>query len=233
MAWYTVNYKCGHEGRINLVGKTDARYRKLDWMSSHVACEECQKLEFAAANVKAAETNAEAGLPSLSGSEKQIAWAESLRQKAYKLLTADNAAASLVSHVVVSATHFGLTPEMLKAAGIDSREKCNAIMRDAVRKLFAEQTTARFWIDSRPMGTYSDTLAAYDAISDQLAAMFVEAVKAAPQSAAPKLSVRVSLSSIMRRAWAIARDAAKEIGCALKDVVFGACLKLAWAEARA
>ena len=231
MAKYTVNYKCGHEGTVQLFGKTSERERKLEWMSQTMLCSDCYKAEQERQNVQAGMDNICAGMPMLSGSEKQIAWAESLRSKAYKLLTADNAAASLVSHVVTNAKRFGLTPEMLKAAGIDNREKCNTIMRDAVRKLFAEQSAARFWIDSRPMGTYSDTLAAYDEISDTLATMFVEAVKAAPQ-VAPQ-SVRVSLSSIMRRAWAIARNAAKEIGCALKQIVFGECLKLAWAEARA
>lgn len=230
MAWYTVNYKCGHEGRIQLYGKTTDRERKLDWMSGNVLCDDCQKLKFAANNAKAAETNAQIGLPSLSGSDKQIAWAESLRQKAYKLLTADNAARELVAHAVTHAKQFGLTQEMLKAAGIDSRDKAAAIMREVINKLFAEQTAARYWIDNRPMGRYNDNLTDHDAICGKIVTMFVEAVKASPQPAAPK---SVSLSSIMRRAWAIARNAAKEIGCALKEIVFGVCLKQAWAEARA
>ena len=129
---------------------------------------------------------------------------------------ADKAAAELVSQAVTSAKRIGLTPEMLKVAGIDSREKAAAIMRDAINKLFATQTSASYWINNRPMGSYSNTLVGIDVICEQIVALFVEAVKAAPQPAAPK---SVSLSSIMRRAWQIARDAAEEIGCALKEVV--------------
>lgn len=39
------------------------------------------------------------------------------------------------------------------------------------------------------------------------------------------------LSAIMRRAWAIRRAAAEEIGCAVSVVVWRDCLRMAWAEA--
>lgn len=40
-----------------------------------------------------------------------------------------------------------------------------------------------------------------------------------------------NLSSIMRRAWAIRKSAAAEMGCKVSEVVFSLCLKQAWAEA--
>lgn len=40
-----------------------------------------------------------------------------------------------------------------------------------------------------------------------------------------------NLSAIMRRAWAIRKNAAAEIGCKVSEVVFSLCLKQAWAEA--
>ena len=40
-----------------------------------------------------------------------------------------------------------------------------------------------------------------------------------------------NLAAIMRRAWAIRKSAAAEIGCAVSEVVFSLCLKQAWAEA--
>lgn len=43
--------------------------------------------------------------------------------------------------------------------------------------------------------------------------------------------IRYDLSSIMRRAWAIRKTAAAEIGCKVSEVIFGECLKIAWAEA--
>lgn len=40
-----------------------------------------------------------------------------------------------------------------------------------------------------------------------------------------------NLKSIMTRAWEIRKNAAAEIGCKVSEVVWGECLKLAWAEA--
>lgn len=39
------------------------------------------------------------------------------------------------------------------------------------------------------------------------------------------------LAAIMRRAWVIRKNAAAEMGCAVSEVLFGECLKMAWAEA--
>ena len=39
------------------------------------------------------------------------------------------------------------------------------------------------------------------------------------------------LAAIMRRAWDIRKNAAAEIGCKVSEVVWGLCLKQAWAEA--
>lgn len=41
------------------------------------------------------------------------------------------------------------------------------------------------------------------------------------------------LAAIMRRAWAIRKNAAAEMGCKVSEVIWGECLKLAWAEAEA
>ena len=39
------------------------------------------------------------------------------------------------------------------------------------------------------------------------------------------------LPAIMRRAWAIRKTAAAEMDCRVSEVLFGECLKMAWAEA--
>ncbi len=41
------------------------------------------------------------------------------------------------------------------------------------------------------------------------------------------------LAAIMRRAWAIRKGAAADIGCKVSEVIWGECLKMAWAEAYA
>ena len=83
MAKYDVNYNCGHSGRIELFGKNSERQRKIEWLSGQ-ECPNCaaqtraEKIE--RQNIAAAGANLVAGLPPLTGSEKQIAWAETIRK---------------------------------------------------------------------------------------------------------------------------------------------------------
>jgi hypothetical protein len=83
MAMYDGTYSCGHEGRVNVIGpgkdrqwKADAHFRGL--------CPECweqKKLEEREkANAEAAKKAKEMELPVLEGTEKQVAWANTLRQ---------------------------------------------------------------------------------------------------------------------------------------------------------
>lgn len=75
MAQYTINYSCGHKGIVNLFGKYDERERKIAWLERQ-ECPECEK---ARAARLAEATDSELNLPSLTGSDKQIAWAKTIR----------------------------------------------------------------------------------------------------------------------------------------------------------
>lgn len=84
MAKYTVTHICGHT-KIHQIYGTNSngeRDHKIEWLKGCL-CDECYKAEQAAkraeANAKNAEKNAEAGLPALTGTEKQVAWAETIR----------------------------------------------------------------------------------------------------------------------------------------------------------
>ena len=44
MAWYNGTFSCGHEGRVNIIGKMSERQWKIDKYFSGV-CEECKKKE--------------------------------------------------------------------------------------------------------------------------------------------------------------------------------------------
>lgn len=83
MAKYEVAYSCGHTAEIQLFGKHTERENKIAWLEREGICPEChakqQQAERAAAAAAAKEANAE--LPTLEGSEKQIAWAETIRAK--------------------------------------------------------------------------------------------------------------------------------------------------------
>ncbi len=72
--------KCGKEYQIALFGKMDRR----EWIVEHGShiCDDCKAAERAAANATNATNaanNNNAGLPPLTGSDKQIAWAETIR----------------------------------------------------------------------------------------------------------------------------------------------------------
>lgn len=83
MAKYEVTYSCGHTGRVDLVGKGDYREWKLKSLASDL-CPECYKIQAdkirAENSAKAEKSAKEMELPDLIGTEKQIAWALTLRQ---------------------------------------------------------------------------------------------------------------------------------------------------------
>lgn len=76
---YSVTYACGHDGEVVLYGKTADRERKLGWYET-CDCPECYKAKKNAAAISAAaESESENDMPVLNGSEKQVAWARSIR----------------------------------------------------------------------------------------------------------------------------------------------------------
>lgn len=92
MAWENITHSCGHEARHQLYGKRADRERKAAWLAEN-PCTECWKAEQEAKraeeNARASEKAQELGLPELTGSPKQIAWATTIRQKAMETLTND------------------------------------------------------------------------------------------------------------------------------------------------
>ncbi|WP_302593575.1 hypothetical protein [Faecalibaculum rodentium] len=78
--WFDVIYGCGHTGRVQIYGKSDEREKEAARYIYRL-CPECLQKERDAANQAAAAKNSAAGLPTLTGSPKQIAWAEVIRQE--------------------------------------------------------------------------------------------------------------------------------------------------------
>jgi hypothetical protein len=85
MAKYTVTRACGHTETVVLFGKTKDREWRLENVEPSKLCHECWQKELAEQrekeNQEAAEAAREMNLPQLTGSEKQVAWAETIRQK--------------------------------------------------------------------------------------------------------------------------------------------------------
>ncbi|KQN96938.1 hypothetical protein [Paenibacillus sp. Leaf72] len=75
MAKYPVTYTCGHPGVLDLWGKEKEREQKVNY-AERSQCPECSTNN---EKVKTLNFQKEKGLPALTGSEKQITWALSIR----------------------------------------------------------------------------------------------------------------------------------------------------------
>ncbi len=129
MAKYTINHTCGHESTQNFAGGNPRlRQWKIEQAEAQI-CWECQKAEQA----ENAKENAEAfGLPALVGSDKQVAWAMTIRQNV--LIIADQVISEYVT----------------KLDGQDAAKV--APVKALLKKVyegFANETAAKFWIDNR------------------------------------------------------------------------------------
>lgn len=133
MAKYEITYSCGHVGTERLFGKTSRRYRYIDWCHRHAICADCAEQLRQENDAAAAAANAEAGLPPLTGTEKQIAWAEAIR---YKMTAEPMRLLNALDRARVEAPH---------AAARELVE----LFPDFVAWL-TSQSSARWWIDSRP-----------------------------------------------------------------------------------
>ena len=94
------------------------RYSRIEWLET----QECEECKMAKANAAAAAAKDARGLADLTGSEKQIAWANTIRESAYKALDC-------------------LTPFI-------NNDKVKALV-DGWRAKMDAQTTAKWWIDNR------------------------------------------------------------------------------------
>jgi len=87
MARYTIHFSCGHTEERQLFGKEDDRQRKIKYFQEQGLCSKCweerKQLEYEkkkeAEKKIADDMDKKYNLPSLEGSEKQIAWARTIR----------------------------------------------------------------------------------------------------------------------------------------------------------
>lgn len=79
MAKYDVTYTCGHTETVELFGKTSERERKIEWMEGNCLCPSCYK-------EKQQEEAKAFDLPALTGTPRQVAWAETLRNGVFEKL---------------------------------------------------------------------------------------------------------------------------------------------------
>lgn len=122
MSWQTLQFACGHSAEQQLYGPHHERDRHAEAAKNRL-CPECYQAQTTQRQAQQSEQArlfaAQSNLPALSGSEKQVAWAESIRAKAIES----------IDHLVIPAE---------KQASI-------APLIAWLRM----QTEAKFWIDHR------------------------------------------------------------------------------------
>lgn len=125
------------EGR----NRRDADGRAKWALNRGILCDACQRAEFKAAHeAKVAAASADprnADLPSLTGSEKQVAWATALRLEAIQKIE-DTAQTLIASAQKADAAQF---------SSEQVREMVDAIALAAIE--LRDRTEARDWIDTR------------------------------------------------------------------------------------
>lgn len=132
---YYGTYVCGHEGAVQIYGPTKEHERKKNYIFSNL-CPECEKLELQKkrdeANQKSMAVAVKLGLPALTGSEKQIAWATTIR----------NEQMECVNSLVKEREEFRVKISDEILITIDEWKK-------AFENILETETTSKFWIDNR------------------------------------------------------------------------------------
>lgn len=180
--------KCGANVQVNAASRKEAdRYAKqLEKKGS--TCQDCKREEHDAQNAEAARRNEAEGLPTLTGSPKQVAWAETIRATALSDLalfySVFEARASgyffdspemeaIVAQARVDATTFRYVAEdMFDKVG--TLQRCAAFIR-----ILRAQTSAAWWIDHR----YPNYAVTAQIIAQQITDAVLQESAAAP----PKL----------------------------------------------
>lgn len=150
MAWYYGTFSCGHEGRVNVIGPHKDRQWKIDNKFSGI-CEECYKnklqKEREYANQKALERAKEMELPELQGTEKQVAWANTLRDKFV------NKIEELIKDIETDKYTYEEYKENIFKIKNKSKEETINIIKEKIYSLtdyaLENEVDAKFWIDTR------------------------------------------------------------------------------------
>lgn len=157
--------------------------RKAKWAEGRLFCSGCKEKQRDLENQQAAEQNASAGLPLLTGSEKQVLWAESIR-------------AMKLAHLqqMIDGKLADDTSSPLKAGAMD-----DPTMAAAIERIRCE-TAASWWIDNRDVMMQSLFQRAYKAVQAEPPPKIKEAAADAkaeatiyPESPVSKLVTEIAI----------------------------------------
>lgn len=157
MAWYYGTYSCGHEGRVNITGPGKDRGWKIERRFSGL-CPECYKKQMETErekeNEESRKISEEMNLPELTGTPKQIAWANTLRLEALNKFHEE-------------AEHIRSRKKKTYYTTDDEERISLKDVIDDMENALVHITDATFWINYRtaPFGVYIRE--AYDIIKDR------------------------------------------------------------------
>ena len=169
-------FHCGECGRtLSCWGRNRAEAdRKAAWHESvGTFCDTCQEKKNAAENTASADANAAAGLPSLKGSEKQVAWAETIRRNIFSSLDealviakAENREAELNKYPAHGETlELGRNARMVGAM-LDCKYGERTV--EAFLRIARRQTEASWWIERGRSGLKSLVMDLEREIEDEI-----------------------------------------------------------------
>lgn len=140
-----ITYSCGHVGTVNLFGKWADRDRKAAWLATQL-CPDCAKAarESERAEELSAATDAAkaAGLPELEGTQKQIDWAITLRERVIGIT--EERWNEVSQETLNLAVTNGRDVEAERAEWFSARAE--------LTKWLSSQKEAAWWIDRRNWG---------------------------------------------------------------------------------
>lgn len=136
MAWQTPTHSCGHHGeQYQAYGPLVGREKRLAAIEAR-ACPACRKR-------KAEQAAQQSGLPALTGSDKQIAWASDIRSK---MIEALNLAADRARTILMRIDNGeAATADLAKVSAAKNECEDNLASITAILAI----TEARWWIDHR------------------------------------------------------------------------------------
>jgi hypothetical protein len=126
-----ITYSCGHQGTINVFGKSEERERKIKYFEEYGLCPDCYKVE---KQKETEEFAVKCELPELKGSEKQVAWANKIRKEKIEEFEKEK-------------------PAIRKGAGDDFAEFLNEFADK-----YYKNNSASWWIDHREWKTFKKEL---------------------------------------------------------------------------
>jgi hypothetical protein len=126
----TITHTCGHTETVQMYGTSSERDSKAAWLAGK-PCQECQRK---AQQAQATESAQAQGLPALTGSDKQVAWATTIR-------------AELLGKVATMRKEFESTGRKQNATEDVMAAQMGQF--DALVAKLTAQTAAAWWIDRR------------------------------------------------------------------------------------